>query len=600
MKRLYAISLSIILGLLTLPFLAHAQFQDSFPALRYLDCSLKYGELQQIINAYQQGDAALEDYYAAKKAYVDCHNEMLLKAQEMLDEGVALHTSHQYEDAVSQYKKLLQLFVDRDERIEILIVQAYVGRWRQQYKQKEFLKVIGLIENARKYKTDDEGNFSLYYLESAARFGLHRREDAETVGLKAQELAQDATDEELIGRLLENLELRLDAPTNDTIGRQQYRISAMNIDKAREMINVPRNVVVAVIDAWIDANHPDMGGQLWENKDEIAWNNIDDDGNGYIDDRFGWNFIGHNGDMTPYGSHGTQVAGILWALPNNQIGIAWIVKKIELMPIIMCSFEDCYNAAYMDKAVRYAVDNGANIINLSLSSKDGEFLKQLTDTFVYAWEHGVVVVIAAGNGEDILWDQVGINTSLHPVSPVCNESFKEMIIGVGSVDKKWLPHVRANYGRCVDVYAYGEGVVSTALVGSEFGEYMIADGTSLAAPIVAGVIGLGYNKYGPTHPHIVYDALMASDGDNGIPHADEYLTQLGRRHLTSAEENALDLSILKIRSAFAIYPPSQKQSAVLRITQTLNTLEARFRKEKNWKNLARVYELQTVFEQLRY
>ena len=54
------------------------------------------------------------------------------------------------------------------------------------------------------------------------------------------------------------------------------------------------------------------------------------------------------------------------------------------MPVIMCSFEDCYNSAYMDKAVRYAVDNGADIINLSLSSKDGELLKQLNETFVYA------------------------------------------------------------------------------------------------------------------------------------------------------------------------------------------------------------------------
>jgi len=74
--------------------------------------------------------------------------------------------------------------------------------------------------------------------------------------------------------------------------------------------------------------------------------------------------------MSPDGSHGTQVAGILGALPNNLIGIAGIVKEISLMPIIICSFEDCYNSAYMDQAVRYAVDNGANIINLSLSSKN--------------------------------------------------------------------------------------------------------------------------------------------------------------------------------------------------------------------------------------
>ena len=63
----------------------------------------------------------------------------------------------------------------------------------------------------------------------------------------------------------------------------------------------------------------------------------------------------------------------------------------------MCSFEECYNSAYMDKAVRYAVDNGADIINLSLSSKNGELLKQLGETFAYARSKGVVVIVAAGN-----------------------------------------------------------------------------------------------------------------------------------------------------------------------------------------------------------
>lgn len=89
------------------------------------------------------------------------------------------------------------------------------------------------------------------------------------------------------------------------------------------------------------------------------------------------------------------------------------------------------------------------------------------------------------------------------------------------------------------------------MVGSEFGEYMIADGTSLAAPIVAGVIGLGFNKYGPAHPHVVYDALMASDDTFGIPHADEYLTQLGRRRLSASENAILEQTMERIRNVVA-------------------------------------------------
>lgn len=71
------------------------------------------------------------------------------------------------------------------------------------------------------------------------------------------------------------------------------------------------------------------------------------------------------------------------------------------MPIIICREEDCYNSAYMARAIRYAVDNGAHIINLSLASKNGEFLPDLTDAFTYAYLRGVVVVVAAGNGEEV-------------------------------------------------------------------------------------------------------------------------------------------------------------------------------------------------------
>jgi len=93
---------------------------------------------------------------------------------------------------------------------------------------------------------------------------------------------------------------------------------------------------------------------------------------------------------------------------------------------------------------------------------------------------------------------------------------------------------------------------------------------------------------------------MASDDNFGIPHADDYLTQLGRRRLNTSESEILSQSIVKIKTLVAGYSPFKKQSAVIGIMQLLNKLEARFRKEKNRKNLARVYELQTVFEQLRY
>ncbi len=573
---------------------------DTFPSLRYSACADEFQTLQDTIEGYQQGHKAIEDYYADKEVYVQCHNEELAKAQELLDEWISLHTAHHYEDAIEVYEDLLDLFVQDDERIDKLIVQAYTQWWREKYEDDDFTWVLEFIEIANSYTLDDEDKFELHYLNAAALYWLERREEAEEEADIAKEMAPDKDSEALVNRLLEYIDLRLDAPTNDTIGRKQYRIAAMDIDEARKMIDKPKKVVVAIIDAWIDATHPDVKDQLRRNENEIPNNKKDDDNNWFVDDVRWWNFIARNGDMTPYGSHGTQVAWIIGALPNNQIWIAGIVDNVELMPIIICTYQDCYNSAFMDKAVRYAVDNGADIINLSLSSKSGEFLKELNPTFEYARRNWVSVVIAAGNGRPVGDKQVWINTSQHPVSPVCNESFKEMIIGVGSVDKDWHPHDRANYGRCTDVFAYGEGVVSTAMVGSEYGEYMIADGTSLAAPIVAGIIWLWFNLYGHVHPHVVYDALLASDDSFGIPHADDYLTQLWRRRLATSDLEILHQSMAKLGVVLATFSSTERQWALIHLSQLLDMLEERYRKGKNWKQLAKVYELQTFLTNLRW
>lgn len=202
-----------------------------------------------MIEDYQQGDATQEEYFTAKEIYVDCHNAALVQAQALLDEGIALHTSHKYSSAISKYMTLLTLFVEGDERIEKLIIQAYVQRGRQEYEMKKYLSVIELVNKAKTYHADDETNFSVFYLEAAARYGLLRREEAKKAALQAQSYAQDANDKELINRLLDHLALRLTSPTNDIIGRQQFRISAMGIDRAWKMISVPQKVTIAIIDA---------------------------------------------------------------------------------------------------------------------------------------------------------------------------------------------------------------------------------------------------------------------------------------------------------------------------------------------------------------
>ena len=131
--------------------------------------------------------------------------------------------------------------------------------------------------------------------------------------------------------------------------------------------------VLAVIDSGLDFTHPDLAGRYWTNAGETGGgretNGIDDDGNGYIDDWRGWDFVGHDNNPSDDYGHGTHVAGIANAAANNGIGIAgvagaaWGVKVMALKVLDSSGLGLDSSAA---EAIKYAVDNGARVINLSL------------------------------------------------------------------------------------------------------------------------------------------------------------------------------------------------------------------------------------------
>ena len=135
--------------------------------------------------------------------------------------------------------------------------------------------------------------------------------------------------------------------------------------------NSSPNVVVAVIDGGIQLNHPDLIENIWVNKDEIFNSGDDDDDNGYKDDYYGWNFADNVPKPVP-DEHGTHVAGIIGAEGNNGIGISGVTWDVQLMPLDIFGKEgdgaaDMYKFWYrVLDAIDYAVDNGADIINMSL------------------------------------------------------------------------------------------------------------------------------------------------------------------------------------------------------------------------------------------
>lgn len=268
----------------------------------------------------------------------------------------------------------------------------------------------------------------------------------------------------------------------------QYRSYQTYLNKINYYGNIESSfdgdgVVVAIIDSGVWLEHPDLVGTNWVNKDEIPNNNIDDDKNGYIDDYYGWNFIDNNHNLITKNSHGTAVAGIIAAQHNN-IGLVGIAPKSKIMPLIVCD-NGCYSDDIYD-AIIYAVDNGADIINLSLGGSGYVGYDMMYNSAIeYAYNNNVVIVAAAGNGDVESNGSSGQNLDFLKVSPVCNEPDGiNMVIGVGATTN-W-----SNYGSQVDVKAPGENLLLLGVPVYNYEYVANQSGTSFSAPMIAGTAAL--------------------------------------------------------------------------------------------------------------
>ncbi len=278
-------------------------------------------------------------------------------------------------------------------------------------------------------------------------------------------------------------------------------------------------VVVAVIDNGFDTFHPDLVGNVWKNVKENPGNQVDDDENGYIDDVWGWNFLDDNNNPQPNVSnlgaaekkdelynHGTFVAGIIGAVGNNGrdgAGVAWNVKLMNLKVLGNDGFGNFLPVA---DAIRYAVDNGADVINISMA---GDRASQVDEAIDYAYANGVVVVAAMGNYNG--------NASVQPRYPACSDAneIEPHVLGVSAVGQDRRLAYFSNTGtKCVDITAPGVSINSLIRFAPESAlNETYKDnwqGTSFAAPFVSGAAALVKSAKPEWSAKEIYQAILTT------------------------------------------------------------------------------------------
>ena len=173
--------------------------------------------------------------------------------------------------------------------------------------------------------------------------------------------------------------------------------SNIDIDwpEAMDIFSGIGDVIVAVIDSGVTLDHPDISSKLWVNTAETDNNSIDDDGNGYVDDIYGWDFIGNDNLPIDSSGHGTLVSSIIAASIDNGLGVAGISQNVQIMPLLVCNNNGTCSSLDFINASTYAAENGAKIINYSA----GGYNYNSSELAQIQWleQQGILLIISSGN-----------------------------------------------------------------------------------------------------------------------------------------------------------------------------------------------------------
>lgn len=280
-------------------------------------------------------------------------------------------------------------------------------------------------------------------------------------------------------------------PTTSPLYSQQWGIPAMGIDKlwTKPIVNATRPVI-AILDTGVDITHSNLKDNIWTNTTESEGEEgYDDDGDGYVDDLHGWDFVNNTGKIADYNMHGTHVAGIA-AAANNGLGIVGANPQALIMPVTVMQSDGQGDIATLARGVEYAAAKGANVINMSLGTyADSKVLK---NALAKAYQSSVIVA-AAGNDGKAIYSECRNDDQDIPMYPAAYS----FVLGVQATGEGGDLARFSNFdcdgptysemgtdGVNYELSAPGVDIMSTV----PYGGYKSLNGTSMSAPLVAGGI----------------------------------------------------------------------------------------------------------------